>query len=152
ALLAEAARVDGSVGIFDANDPVFMPPGDMPGRIRTWLAEHDQPVPASRAEFARSIVESLAEAFADAVRTAGELSGIDVRTIHIVGGGSLNQLLCQLTADRAGIPVEAGPVEATAIGNLLVQARSAGFISGDLDAMRAVVAEAFPPTRYTPTA
>ena len=150
ALLAEAARVEGPVGIFDANDPVFMPPGDMPRRIRTWLAEHDQPVPATRAEFARSIVESLAEAFASAVRTAGELSGIDVRTIHIVGGGSLNQLLCQLTADRSGIPVEAGPVEATAIGNLLVQARSAGFISGDLDAMRAVVAEAFRPARYAP--
>lgn len=150
ALLAEAARVDGSVGIFDANDPVFMPPGDMPGRIRAWLAEHDQPVPQTRAEFARSIVESLAEAFADAVRTAGKLSGIDVETIHVVGGGSLNELLCQLTADRAGIPVEAGPVEATAIGNLLVQARATGAISGDLAALRAVVADAFPPKRYTP--
>src|SRR5699024_11197633 len=148
ALLAEAARVDGSVGIFDANDPVFMPPGDMPGRIRTWLAEHDQPVPASRAEFARSIVESLAAAFAGAVRTAAELSGVGVETIHIVGGGSLNELLCQLTADRAGIPVEAGPVEATAIGNLLMQGRATGAISGDLDALRAVVADAFPVRRY----
>lgn len=150
ALLAEAARVAGPVGIFDANDPVFMPPGDMPGRIRTWLAEHDQPVPQTKAEFARSIVESLAEAFAGAVRTASELSGVPVETIHIVGGGSLNELLCQLTADRAGIPVEAGPVEATAIGNILVQGRTAGFVDGDLEALRAVVADAFPPKRYVP--
>ncbi|MTE24306.1 rhamnulokinase family protein [Microbacterium sp. ZXX196] len=152
ALLAQAAEVRTPVGIFDANDPVFMPPGDMPGRIATWLREHDQPVPATRAEFARSIVESLAEAFAGAVRTASELSGIPVETIHIVGGGSLNTLLCQLTADRAGVPVEAGPVEATAIGNLLIQGRTAGFVSGDLEALRAVVAEAFPPTRYAPRA
>ncbi|WP_156761181.1 rhamnulokinase [Microbacterium karelineae] len=150
ALLAGAGAVRGEVGIFDANDPVFMPPGDMPGRIATWLAEHDQPVPKTRAEFARSIVESLAEAFAGAVRTASELSGVPVETIHIVGGGSLNELLCQLTADRAGIPVEAGPIEATAIGNLLVQGRTAGFVSGDLEALRAVVAEAFPPKRYAP--
>ncbi|WP_221583527.1 rhamnulokinase family protein [Microbacterium sp. G2-8] len=152
ALLAEAAEVRGEVGVFDANDPVFMPPGDMPGRIATWLREHDQPVPQTKAEFARSIVESLAEAFAGAVRTASELSGVPVETIHIVGGGSLNELLCQLTADRSGIPVEAGPVEATAIGNLLVQGRTAGFVSGDLEALRAVVADAFPPKRYTPRA
>ncbi|WP_110590027.1 rhamnulokinase [Microbacterium suaedae] len=150
ALLAEAARVTEPVGIFDANDPVFMPPGEMPERIATWLREHDQPVPQSRAQFARSIVESLAEAFAGAVRTASELSGVPVETIHVVGGGSLNELLCQLTADRSGIPVEAGPVEATAIGNLLVQGRTAGFVSGDLDALRATVADAFPPKRYVP--
>lgn len=150
ALLAEAAEVRGEVGIFDANDPVFMAPGNMPGRIATWLAEHDQPVPQSKAAFARSIVESLAEAFAGAVRTASQLSGVPVETIHIVGGGSLNELLCQLTADRAGIPVEAGPVEATAIGNLLVQGRTAGFVSGDLESLRAAVAKAFPPKRYAP--
>ncbi|GGO63398.1 rhamnulokinase [Microbacterium nanhaiense] len=150
ALLAEAAAVSGEVGVFDANDPVFMPPGDMPGRIAEWLAAHGQPVPQTRAEFARSIVESLAEAFAGAVRTAGELSGIPVETIHIVGGGSLNELLCQRTADRAGVAVEAGPVEATAIGNLLVQGRAAGFVEGELDEMREAVAAAFPPKRYAP--
>src|SRR5690606_12301891 len=124
-------------------DPVFMPPGDMPGRIAEWLVAAGQPVPETRAEFARSIIESLAEAFAGAVRTASELSGIPVETIHVVGGGSLNELLCQRTADRAGIAVEAGPVEATAIGNLLVQGRAAGFVEGELDDMRAAVAVAF---------
>ena len=152
ALLGAAAEVTGPVGLFDANDPVFMAPGDMPSRIADWLREHDQPVPSSPAEFARSIVESLAEAFAAAVRKASELSGVHVETIHVVGGGALNTLLCQRLADRSGLPVLAGPVEATAIGNLLIQARTAGFVSGDLEALRAVVARAFDVVTYTPRA
>ncbi|GAA3652401.1 rhamnulokinase [Microbacterium marinilacus] len=149
-LLAQAAAVEGPVGVFDANDPVFMPPGGMPERIAAWLRERGQPVPASRAEFARSIVESLAEAFARAVATASELSGVPVETIHVVGGGALNELLCQRLADRSGLEVLAGPVEATAIGNLLVQARAAGLVTGDLDALRAAVAAAFEPRRHVP--
>jgi len=149
-LLAAAAAERGAVGVFDANDPVFMPAGDMPGRIARWLREHDQPVPETRAQFARSIVESLAAAFASTVRLAGELSGVPIETIHIVGGGSLNELLCQLTADRAGVPVEAGPVEATAVGNLLVQARAAGIVDGDLEALRALVGATFDVRRYAP--
>jgi rhamnulokinase len=152
ALLAQAAAVDRPVGIFDADDPVFLPPGDMPGRIRTWLRAHGEPVPATRAEFARSIVESLARAFAASVARAAELSGVPVETIHVVGGGALNALLCQRLADHAGLPVLAGPVEATAIGNLLVQARAAGLVSGDLEALRALVSAAFEPVRYLPRA
>ena len=125
-LLAAAASVTSPVSIFDANDPRFLAPGDLPGRIAEWCTEHGVAAPATRAEFARSIIESLAEAFAGAVRTASILSGVDVETIHIVGGGALNELLCQRTADRAGLPVLAGPVEATAIGNVLVQARAQG--------------------------
>ncbi|GAA1057693.1 rhamnulokinase [Agromyces luteolus] len=151
-LLAAAASVTGEVAVFDANDPRFLPPGDLPGRIAEWCAEHDVPAPRTRAEFARSIVESLAEAFAGAVRTASVLSGVDVETIHVVGGGALNELLCRRTADRAGIPVLAGPVEATAIGNVLVQARAQGFASGDLESLRALVAQAFAPRRYEPAA
>ncbi|WP_353815299.1 rhamnulokinase [Agromyces sp. SYSU T00266] len=150
-LLAAAASVTGEVAVFDANDPRFMAPGDLPGRIAEWCAEHDVPAPRTRAEFARSIVESLAEAFAGAVRTASVLSGVDVETIHVVGGGALNELLCRRTADRAGIPVLAGPVEATAIGNVLVQARAQGFAAGDLESLRALVAQAFAPRRYEPS-
>lgn len=151
-LLAAAASVTTPVGVFDANDPVFSPPGDMPARIATWLREHDQPVPSSQAEYVRSIIESLAAAFAAAVHTAAELSGKTVSTIHIVGGGSLNELLCQRTADVSGLPVLAGPVEATAIGNVLIQARAQGFASGSLESLRALVAAAFSPKRYTPRA
>lgn len=151
ALLAAAASVTAPVTVFDANDPRFLAPGDLPGRIAEWCREHGERVPQSRAEFARSIVESLAEAFAQTVRTASVLSGVDVETIHVVGGGALNGLLCRRTADRSGLPVLAGPVEATAIGNVLVQARAQGFVDGDLESLRALVAQAFAPVRYEPT-
>lgn len=149
-LLAEASALDTPVAVFDADDPRFLAPGDMPARIAEWCREHDQPVPRSQAEFVRSIVESLADAFARAVGTAGSLSSKSISVIHIVGGGSQNELLCQLTADRSGLPVLAGPVEATAIGNVLVQARAQGFVTGSLEALRALVASAFSPKRYLP--
>lgn len=137
-LVRQAHDYDGIVSVFDVNDPVFMPPGDMPGRISDWLASHDRPVPLDEVGMVASIVESLALAFADAVRVAGMLAGLSPRDICMVGGGSLNELLCQRLADHSGIPVIAGPVEATALGNILVQARTAGLIEGDLDALRAV--------------
>jgi rhamnulokinase len=150
-LLAAAASVTTPVPVFDANDPRFLAPGDLPGRIAEWCVEHEVAAPGTRAEVARSIIESLAEAFAQAARAASLLSTVDIETIHVVGGGALNALLCQRTADRSGLPVLAGPVEATAIGNVLVQARAQGFAGGDLEALRAIVASAFAPTRYEPT-
>jgi rhamnulokinase len=152
ALLAEAAAVRVAVPIFDANDPVFLAPGDMPARIAQWFRDHGQSAPHSRAEFVRSIIESLADAFAHAVRLAGELSGKRISVIHIIGGGSQNELLCQLTADRSGLTVLAGPVEATAIGNVLVQARARGFVTGSLESLRSLVVRAFGPKRYLPRA
>ncbi|MET0734288.1 MAG: rhamnulokinase family protein [Microbacterium sp.] len=151
-LLDSAEEVSAPVPVFDVNDPRFLPPGDMPARIDAWCDEHGLAAPRTRAEYARSIVESLAQAFADAAHEAGRISGVDVRTIHIVGGGSLNELLCQRTADRAGLPVLAGPVEATALGNILVQARAAGFVSGSLEALRDLVTRTHPPRRYEPRA
>lgn len=150
-LLDAAAEVPASaVPVFDVNDARFLPPGDMPARIDAWCAEHGVAAPRTRAEYTRSIVESLAQAFAEAVATAGRVGGIDVRTIHIVGGGALNELLCRRTADRAGLPVLAGPVEATALGNVLVQARAAGFVEGSLDALRDIVARTHAPRRFKP--
>ncbi|MCA5892261.1 rhamnulokinase [Isoptericola sp. NEAU-Y5] len=149
-LLAEAAHISAPVTLFDVDDPRFLPPGDVPGRIADWCREHDQPVPATRGEYVRSIVESLAQAFADAVRAAASLAGRTVSTIHVVGGGAQNTLLCQATADRSGLPVVAGPVEATAVGNLLVQARADGLVDGGLEDLRALVAAAFTPERYMP--
>jgi rhamnulokinase len=150
ALLRAAAEVTASVPIFDANDASFLAPGDMPARIANWLTAHALPVPTSRVEFVRCIIESLASAFARAVRQAVELSGKSVSVIHIVGGGSQNQLLCQLTANLAGLPVVAGPVEATAIGNVLVQARALGLIHGDLETLRAVVVSSTELKTYSP--
>ncbi|MHC5794648.1 rhamnulokinase [Lacisediminihabitans sp. FW035] len=145
-----AAASAASAEPFDAEDARFLGPGDMPGRIASWYTERGLPAPRSRAEFVRAIIESLALAFAHAVETASALSGQPVSLIHIVGGGSQNELLCQLTADRSGLPVLAGPVEATAIGNVLVQARAQGLTAGSLEAMRALVASAFSPRRYDP--
>ncbi|WP_158868448.1 rhamnulokinase [Leifsonia sp. AG29] len=149
-LLTEAAALPRPADLFDADDPRFLAPGDLPGRIAGWFAERGLRAPASPAGMVRVIIESLAEAFARTVRQAAELTGVPVETINIVGGGSRNALLCQATADRAGVPVVAGPVEATAIGNALVQARAVGFIEGDLETLRALVAATVPLTRYEP--
>lgn len=152
-LLADAARVAADAPLFDANDPRLSAPGDMPARIAAVLQSAGAPVPDSRPAFVRTIVESIAQAFADAVATAARLTGRDLEVVHLVGGGALNTLLCQATADRSGLPVLAGPVEATAVGNVLVQARTHGWFGPDasLETLRRVVARSFPPTRYEPT-
>lgn len=150
ALLAAAADVTVPVPVFDVQDPRFVPPGDMPGRIAAWCAEHDVAAPADAPSLVRSIVESLATAYADTLRTAADLSGRTVRQVHVVGGGSQNTLLCQALADRTGLPVVAGPVEATALGNVLVQGRAAGAITGGLDDLRALVARTHDLRRHEP--
>ena len=152
AVLATARDVHTPVPVFDVQDRRFLPPGDMPSRIATWCAEHGVPAPQGRAVVVRSIVESLAQAFADAVQTAEDLSGHTIRTVHVVGGGALNTLMCQLLADRSGRRVLAGPVEATALGNVLVQARTAGAVGGGLDALRRLVAQTQDVARFEPTA
>ena len=98
----------------------------------------------------RCILDSLAAAYARTVRQAAVISGRPVDVIHVVGGGSQNELLCRLTAIAAGTPVIAGPVEATALGNVLVQARAIGAIEGTLEDLRAIVAASTELTRYEP--
>ena len=149
-LLTRSAALPQPPALFDVDDPRFIEPGDMPQRINAWFLEHELPGPRSPSETVRVIVESLAETFAVTAHRAGELAGIHLERIHIVGGGALNTLLCQATADRAGLPVLAGPVEATALGNALVQGRAHRFVRGDLGSLRALVHEHFPPTTYYP--
>jgi rhamnulokinase len=98
----------------------------------------------------RCILDSLAAAFARAVRDAGRLSGRAVEIVHLVGGGARNGLLCQLTADACELPVLAGPVEATAIGNVLVQARARGLLAGDLETLRGLVRSTQEIRRFEP--
>ncbi|WP_309103615.1 rhamnulokinase family protein [Microbacterium sp.] len=149
-LLAAASAVTGEGSVFDADDPSLTTPGDMPARIGALLRAAGAAVPAERAGFVRTIVESIAAAFADALRTVAELTGRELDSIHLVGGGSLNALLCQATADRTGLPVLAGPVEATALGNVLVQARSNAAAPPTLEGIRALVSETHPPRRFEP--
>ncbi|WP_309080838.1 rhamnulokinase family protein [Zhihengliuella sp.] len=171
-LLAAAAALPAGGPVVDANSPEFIAPGGMPARLRA-AVESDGgsvpepaastadpgrgsapsaargPVDADQAATVRCIMDSLAAGYAASLRQASELSGKRPEVIHIVGGGSQNALLCQLTADATGLPVLAGPVEATAQGNLLVQARAAGLIAGGLAELRASVAA--DPVRYEPS-
>jgi rhamnulokinase len=149
-MLAAAAELPAGGPVIDPDDPVFLPPGDMPSRIAGACRASDQPVPGSRPAVVRCILDSLAVAFGRAVRDAVRLTGREVRIVHLVGGGSRNELLCQLTADACELPVVAGPVEATAIGNVLVQARAHGLVDGDLEALRALVRATHPLQRFEP--
>ena len=149
-LEAAAARPTGGP-LVDPDDPAFLPPGDMPARVQAACRRTGQPAPATRPELVRCILDSLAAAFARAVADAARLSGRQVEVVHLVGGGARNRLLCQLTADACGLPVLAGPVEATALGNVLVQARAAGRVGGDLEALRALVRQTQEVRRHRPT-
>lgn len=151
ALLAEAARVPAFTALVDPDDPSFLPPGDMPARIADVCQQTEQPVPRTPAETTRCVLDSLAVAFRRTVRQACELAGQDVDVVHIVGGGVHNGLLCQLTADACGRPVLAGPVEATSLGNVLVQARSLGAVGGDLGELRALIARTHELIGYEPS-
>ncbi len=127
-LLQAAAALPARRWSVDATSAEFMAPGGMPERI-TRAAARRGPEPGSRAEIVRCIIDSLASAHAEAVCQASDLAGQRVDVVHIVGGGSANALLCQATADACVLPVVAGPIEATALGNLLVQARAAGILA-----------------------
>ncbi len=106
--------------------------------------------PADPAQTVRCILDCLAVAFRRAVRRRAASLGRDIRVIHVVGGGARNELLCQLTADASGLPVLAGPVEATALGNALVQARAVGALCGGLPDLRRVVAASSDLRPYEP--
>jgi sugar (pentulose or hexulose) kinase len=151
-LLAGAAEAEAGRSVIDATDPVFLPPGDMPARIAAACAAAGQPVPANPVEMTRCILDSLAVAYRRAIDDARRLAGVRVDVVHMVGGGAQNELLCQLTADACGLPVLAGPVEAGALGNVLVQARALGAVGPDLASMRALVRETQPIVRYEPRA
>jgi rhamnulokinase len=150
-LLREAAALPALTAVVDPDDPVFFPPGDMPARIAEACARTGQPVPSTPAQVVRCILDSLALAHRAAVLDAQRLSGREVEVVHVVGGGARNEMLCQLTADACGLPVEAGPVEATALGNVLVQARALGTVGPDLTALRRLVRCGEPIRRYEPS-
>lgn len=149
-LLAGAADVPALRCVVDINDPRLLPPGPMPTRIRTLAQKVGMPVPETPAEVTRCILDSLALAYRRCVRTAAELTGRTPSVVHVVGGGTQNALLCQLTADAIGLPVIAGPAEAAALGNVLVQARALGADLPDLAAMREAVRASTTLTRYAP--
>ncbi|MEV7979589.1 rhamnulokinase family protein [Streptomyces sp. NPDC086519] len=149
ALLREASAVPALRSVVDAGDATFLAPGRMPERIAEACRALGQPVPESRAEITRCILDSLALAHRRAIEDAQRLAGHPVDVVHIVGGGTRNTLLCQLTADACGLPVVAGPTEAAALGNVLAQARAHG-LAGDLADARRLLVRTQQLTRYEP--
>jgi rhamnulokinase len=150
-LLDEAAALPAFAALVDPDDPSFLPPGDIPGRISAWCRNNGQNPPSGSAETVRCILESLALAYRRCVREAERLTNTTVEVVHVVGGGARNELLCQLTADACNVPVLAGPVEASALGNVLVQARTLGAELPDLEAMRALIRATHRLRRYDPS-
>jgi rhamnulokinase len=150
ALLADAAREPPLRAVVNPDDPAFLPPGDMPARVADACRRTGQPVPDAPAGTVRCILDSLALAHRRAILAVQDLSGRHADTVHVVGGGARNALLCQLTADACGLPVVAGPAEAAALGNVLVQARALRRGPDDLDGMRALIRATQPLRRYEP--
>ena len=149
-LLAAAADVEPLRSVVDAADPAFLAPGRMPSRIAEACRAGGQPTPVGPAETTRCILDSLALAHRRAIEDAQAISNEEVDVVYVVGGGARNALLCQLTADACGLPVIAGPAEAAALGNVLIQARAQGIV-GDLASMRALSARTQQSVRYEPS-
>lgn len=121
ALVELASEAPALASFIDTDDPRFLPQGDHPALIQGFCRETGQPVPSTHGAIARCVLESLALKYQRVLETLGSLTGRQTSIINIVGGGSQNRLLNQLTADATGLPVTAGPVEATVLGNALVQ-------------------------------
>ncbi|MFS0723189.1 rhamnulokinase [Paenibacillus sp. 1P07SE] len=148
--MVELARgIPRSESYIDPEDAGFLAPGQMSQRIQAYCERTGQPVPQSKAELVRCVLESLALKFRQTLEEIEQLLGFRAPQLYMVGGGIQNTLLCQLTADSTGRTVVAGPVEATAAGNLLLQAHALGEI-GSLQEIRQVVTDSFPPEIYQP--
>lgn len=150
---AELTRLAGEAepltALIDPSDPRFVAPGDMPGRIAEFCRETGQPAPEGPGATIRCALESLALLYGRTLRQVEAVTELPVERLHVVGGGSKNELLNQLTANAVGIPVVAGPGEATAAGNALIQAITLGQLES-LAAARKVVSDSFELKRFEP--
>jgi rhamnulokinase len=149
ALTQMAARARPFCAVIDVDDTDFLKPGDMPARIRAYCERTGQKSPEAPGEFARCALESIALKYRYVLERLEEMIGHRLEPIHIVGGGTQNRLLSQFAADATNRRVITGPVEATAIGNLMVQAIALGHINSLADA-RAVVANSFETSTFEP--
>jgi len=148
-IMKEAQKNETFESLVNPDQERFLNPQNMLDAIREACMETGQEPPTTFGEFAATIFSSLALRYRHVLSMLAELAGTSIDTLHVVGGGSKNRLLCQYTADATGVPVYAGPDEATSIGNIIVQAISNGEING-LQAGRELVAASFPPRAYEP--
>jgi rhamnulokinase len=135
--------------LIEPDDERFITPGDMPARIRAYCEETGQTVPRDEGQTIRVVLESLALKYRYVLEGLETILGRRLEVIHVVGGGIQNRLLCQFTASASGRPVVAGPLEATAIGNLLLQLIGLGQLASLAEA-RQVVHRSFEPITYQP--
>lgn len=149
ALEAAAAEAKPFAALIDPEDEMFFTPGRMPQKIQEYCVKTGQKPPESKGEIVRCIMESLALKYRSAVEELESTLDYGLPVIHIVGGGCKNTMLCQFTADATARPVLAGPIEATAIGNIMSQFISLGRIA-NLKEARAVIRNSFPISEYTP--
>ena len=148
-LTQAAAAAPAFQALVDADDPSFFQPDSMKRALEDWWTKTGQPWPQGPGGYARSCLESLVLAFRRTLEQIEAIRGVRLEGVHLVGGGCQNTLLCQLTADATGLPVWAGPVEASALGNLVVQARALGRVADQAQA-RELVAKSFPLVEYHP--
>jgi rhamnulokinase len=148
-LLELASAAQSFSTLIDPNDPLFAPPGGMPQRIHTYCVERALTPPESDGEYAICILNSLAHAYKKTIDEISAVTGRTITLIHILGGGSQNNLLNQLTANICGVTVKTGPVEATLYGNIAIQAISAGAVS-DLKAARTLIGNSFTSKVFQP--
>jgi rhamnulokinase len=144
-----AVQADEMKSFVNPDDPRLANPASMTGMIAKICKKNGMAPPSTDAEFVRCIFESLVHRYMDVVGMLSELISFPIEKLHIIGGGSQNELINQMTADALGIPVIAGPSEATAIGNCLMQAKAAGLVK-DRWEIRKIVAEAFGVKTYYP--
>jgi rhamnulokinase len=149
ALTARAQASPPFASLVDPDDESFLSPGDMPARLAAFCNRTDQTAPRDEGAYVRCCLESLALKYRWTIERLESILGASIKTIHVVGGGAKNTVLNQFTADACGRPVLAGPVEATAIGNILMQAVGREKLSG-ITELRSVVARSFPTTVYEP--
>lgn len=148
-LIACALEAEAFRSLVNPDDPSFANPASMTAAIDAYCIATGQPVPRNEGEYTRCIFESLALRYREVMDMIRTLSHSDIKVLHIIGGGSRNEMLNQFTANALGMPVEAGPAEATAIGNIMLQARAAG-LTDSLAEMRAVIAASFPTVSFRP--
>jgi rhamnulokinase len=148
-LIEEASKLPRR-SVIDVNDERFVAPGDMPTRIQEACKDTAQWVPQTESEIVRVIFDSLVAKYVEVITELESLTNTKLERIHIVGGGSKNELLNQMIADSTHLEVFAGPVEATAIGNLVIQARAAGVLNGALEDLRLLISKNFKIKKYTP--
>ena len=148
-MIARAEVAPAFTTLVDPDDPSFLAHGDMPARLLAYCTRTKQMPPNNEGAMVRCCLESLALKYRWTIERLESILGTTITTIHVVGGGTKNNLLCQFTADACGRPVYAGPVEATAIGNILMQALGRRQL-GSITELRTVVARSFPVIVYEP--